>query len=110
MTIEKFKNRVLIGDCIEQMNKLPAESIDLVFADPPYNLQLNKELSRPDQTKVNGVNESWDKFDSIEDYDKFHLKPENISNLRGCFKKDGIIGQIQLNTFSVSIKSLVSTF
>jgi len=71
MTIEKFKNRVLIGDCIEQMNKLPAESIDLVFADPPYNLQLNKDLSRPDQTKVNGVNESWDKFDSIDDYDNY---------------------------------------
>jgi modification methylase len=71
MTIEKFKNRVLIGDCIEQMNKLPEESIDLVFADPPYNLQLNKDLSRPDQTKVNGVNESWDKFDSIDDYDKY---------------------------------------
>lgn len=71
MTIEKFKNRVLIGDCIEQMNKLPEESIDLVFADPPYNLQLNKDLSRPDQTKVNGVNESWDKFDSIDDYDNY---------------------------------------
>jgi modification methylase len=53
------------------MNKLPAESIDLIFADPPYNLQLNKELSRPDQTKVNGVNESWDQFNSISDYDEY---------------------------------------
>ena len=53
------------------MNKLPAESIDLIFADPPYNLQLNKELSRPDQSKVHGVNESWDQFDSISDYDKY---------------------------------------
>ena len=41
MTIEKFKNRVLIGDCIEQMNKLPEESIDLVFADPPYNFEID---------------------------------------------------------------------
>jgi len=71
MTIEKFINRTLIGDCVEQMNKLPAESIDLIFADPPYNLQLNGELSRPDHSKVNGVNDSWDQFDSISDYDKY---------------------------------------
>ena len=71
MTIKKFENRVLIGDCIEQMNKLPEESIDLIFADPPYNLQLNGDLSRPDQTKVNGVNESWDKFESISEYDNY---------------------------------------
>ena len=51
MLINNFKNRVLVGDCIEQMNNLPPESIDLIFADPPYNLQLNSELTRPDQTK-----------------------------------------------------------
>ena len=71
MSLEKFINRTIVGDCVEQMNKLPAESIDLIFADPPYNLQLNKELSRPDQSKVHGVNESWDQFDSISDYDKY---------------------------------------
>ncbi|MDC0092866.1 DNA methyltransferase [Alphaproteobacteria bacterium] len=71
MSIEKFKNRVLIGDCIEKMNKLPEESVDLIFADPPYNLQLSGDLSRPDQTKVNGVKESWDKFDSISEYDNY---------------------------------------
>jgi modification methylase len=71
MSLEKFINRTIVGDCVEQMNKLPAESIDLIFADPPYNLQLNKELSRPDQTKVNGVNESWDQFNSISDYDEY---------------------------------------
>ena len=71
MSLENFLNRTIVGDCIEQMNKLPAESIDLIFADPPYNLQLNKELSRPDQSKVHGVNESWDQFDSISDYDKY---------------------------------------
>ena len=71
MVIEKFINRVLVGDCIDQMNKLPSESVDLIFADPPYNLQLNGELSRPDQSKVNGVNESWDQFESISDYDKY---------------------------------------
>ena len=69
MSIEKFLNRVLVGDCIEQMNKLPEVSVDLIFADPPYNLQLSGDLSRPDQTKVNGVNESWDKFASISEYD-----------------------------------------
>ena len=71
MSINKFKNRVIVGDCIEQMNNLPAESVDLIFADPPYNLQLGGELSRPDQTKVNGVSESWDKFDTIKDYDLY---------------------------------------
>ena len=71
MSLEKFINRTIVGDCVGQMNKLPAESIDLIFADPPYNLQLNGELSRPDQTKVNGVNESWDQFNSISDYDKY---------------------------------------
>ena len=71
MSLEKFMNRTIVGDCVEQMNKLPAESIDLIFADPPYNLQLNKELSRPDQTKVDGVNESWDQFNSISDYDEY---------------------------------------
>ena len=71
MSIENFKNRVLIGDCIEQMNKLPEESIDLVFADPPYNLQLSGDLSRPDQTKVDGVKESWDKFESLSEYDNY---------------------------------------
>ena len=71
MSIEKFVNRVLVGDCIEQMNKLPEVSVDLIFADPPYNLQLNGDLSRPDQTKVDGVNESWDKFSSIHEYDLY---------------------------------------
>ena len=69
MSVQNFINRVLVGDCIEQMNKLPEESVDLIFADPPYNLQLSGDLSRPDQTKVNGVKESWDKFESISDYD-----------------------------------------
>ncbi|MDC1134222.1 site-specific DNA-methyltransferase [Alphaproteobacteria bacterium] len=71
MSLEKFLNRTIVGDCVEQMNNLPTESIDLIFADPPYNLQLNKELSRPNQSKVHGVNESWDQFDSISDYDKY---------------------------------------
>ena len=71
MLLKNYLNRVVVGDCIEKMDKLPSESVDLIFADPPYNLQLNGDLARPNQTKVNGVNESWDKFNSISDYDQF---------------------------------------
>ena len=71
MLLKSYLNRVIVGDCIEKMNELPPESVDLIFADPPYNLQLNGDLERPDQTKVNGVKESWDKFISISDYDNY---------------------------------------
>jgi hypothetical protein len=50
------------------------------------------------------------KYNSLEDYERFHLLPQNISNLRGCFEKDGYMGQIHLNTFNLNIKSLVSNF
>ncbi len=50
---------ILIGDCIEHMNALPAGSVDLVFADPPYNLQLEQSLTRPDQSKVDAVDDDW---------------------------------------------------
>ena len=89
MSIEKFISRVLVGDCIEQMNKLPEVSVDLIFADPPYNLQLNGDLSRPDQTKVDGVNESWDKFSSISEYD-FYTKQWLIA-ARRILKPNGTI-------------------
>ncbi|NMC99156.1 site-specific DNA-methyltransferase [Ignavibacterium album] len=64
-------NKIHQGDCIELLKKIPDNSIDLIFADPPYNLQLNGELFRPNQTKVDAVNDSWDKFESKEEYDKF---------------------------------------
>lgn len=64
-------NSVILGDAIELMNSLPARSIDLIFADPPYNLQLNRDLWRPDNTKVDAVDDGWDKFDSVEAYDCF---------------------------------------
>ena len=50
------------GDCVELLRKLPDNSVDLIFADPPYNLQLQGELYRPNQTKVDAVNDAWDKF------------------------------------------------
>ena len=62
---------VLHGDCTKVLDTLPEKSVDLIFADPPYNLQLQHELIRPNQTKVNGVNDAWDKFDSFADYDEF---------------------------------------
>jgi len=64
-------NTIHSGDCIELLKQIPDNSVDLIFADPPYNLQLNGELYRPNQTKVDAVNDEWDKFDSKEDYDKF---------------------------------------
>jgi DNA modification methylase len=64
-------NKIHQGNCIELLKKIPDNSVDLIFADPPYNLQLNNELYRPNQTKVDAVNDSWDKFESKEEYDEF---------------------------------------
>jgi modification methylase len=64
-------DQVLLGDCIELLNALPEKSIDLIFADPPYNLQLSQELWRPNLTKVDAVDEAWDQFPSFEEYDEF---------------------------------------
>jgi modification methylase len=63
--------RVLRGDCIAELAKLPPESIDLVFADPPYNLQLQGDLRRPDDSRVDAVDDEWDRFASFEAYDEF---------------------------------------
>lgn len=62
---------ILMGDCIDHMNAMPAGSVDLIFADPPYNLQLDQGLTRPDQSKVDAVDDDWDKFNSFAHYDKF---------------------------------------
>jgi modification methylase len=62
---------ILVGDCVAHMNALPAGSVDLIFADPPYNLQLEQGLTRPDQSKVDGVDDDWDKFASFAHYDAF---------------------------------------
>src|SRR6188508_3609783 len=65
------RGRVLIGDCVAEMAALPAESVDLVFADPPYNLQLAGDLKRPDDSRVDAVDDHWDKFASFAAYDDF---------------------------------------
>ncbi|HEY0291920.1 MAG TPA: DNA methyltransferase, partial [Hansschlegelia sp.] len=62
---------ILIGDCIAELEKLPAASVDLVFADPPYNLQLQGDLRRPDQSLVDAVDDAWDQFESFQAYDAF---------------------------------------
>src|SRR5437868_4174463 len=63
--------RILHGDCVAEMAKLAAECVDLVFADPPYNLQLQSDLKRPDDSKVDAVDDDWDKFSSFKAYDDF---------------------------------------
>ncbi len=65
------QNRIIIGDSLAEMAKLPDASVDLVFADPPYNLQLGGDLTRPDGSHVDAVTDSWDKFGSFEEYDRF---------------------------------------
>ncbi|MGB7889692.1 MAG: site-specific DNA-methyltransferase [Xanthobacteraceae bacterium] len=62
---------IVVGDCVAEMTKLPAASVDLVFADPPYNLQLQGDLKRPDDSRVDAVDDDWDKFSSFSVYDDF---------------------------------------
>lgn len=64
-------NQILQGDCIEMMNALPEKCVDMVFADPPYFMQLTGDLYRPNMTRVDAVNDAWDKFDSFAAYDAF---------------------------------------
>jgi modification methylase len=65
------KDTILVGDCVDAMSKLPEACVDLIFADPPYNLQLEGGLSRPDQSRVDGVDDDWDKFADFASYDAF---------------------------------------
>ena len=67
----RLLNKIIKGDCITALRKIEEESVDLVFADPPYNLQLGGELFRPNNTKVDGVDDVWDKFETFREYDEF---------------------------------------
>ncbi|MGE3249486.1 MAG: site-specific DNA-methyltransferase [Hyphomonadaceae bacterium] len=82
-------DRVLEGDCVAQMAKLPDGCVDLVFADPPYNLQLGGELTRPDQSRVDGVDDEWDKFEDFAAYDAFSRAW--MSEARRVLKDDGAL-------------------
>ncbi len=70
-TPELKTNVIMSGECVAAMESLPAGSVDLVFADPPYNLQLGGDLRRPDNSRVDGVDDAWDRFDDLAAYDKF---------------------------------------
>jgi len=87
--LNQYLNKIIKGDSVEVLKKLPDNSVDLIFADPPYNLQLNGELWRPNQTKVDAVNDEWDKFTSFQTYDKFC--EEWLKECRRILKKDGTI-------------------
>ena len=84
---EVSKNAILQGDCVEMMRKIPAGSVDMIFADPPYNLQLKGDLHRPNNSKVDAVDDHWDQFSSFKDYDKFTR--EWLSAARDALKDDG---------------------
>ncbi|HWY16933.1 MAG TPA: site-specific DNA-methyltransferase [Rhizomicrobium sp.] len=71
LELEDTLDRVLEGDCVEIMHALPEACCDLVFADPPYNLQLEGELRRPDNSRVDGVDDRWDRFADFGEYDRF---------------------------------------
>ncbi len=89
MTNLNFKNKIINGDSLKELKKIPSESCDLIFADPPYNLQLRNELIRPDRSKVNAVNDKWDYFKNFQSYDDF-----TVNWLKECkriLKKNGSI-------------------
>ncbi len=79
--------KILDGDCIEAMRSLPDASIDMIFADPPYNLQLGGDLARPDGSHVDAVTDHWDQFDSFAAYDKFSR--EWLTEARRLLKPNG---------------------
>ncbi|GGB66540.1 methyltransferase [Blastomonas aquatica] len=79
--------QILRGDCIEEMRKLPTGSIDMIFADPPYNLQLGGDLFRPEGGRVDAVDNDWDKFDTFAAYDRFTR--EWMTEAQRILKPDG---------------------
>ena len=85
----KFLNKIVNGNALEILKTIPSKTFDLVFADPPYNLQIGKKLKRPDDSKVNGVNDKWDQFKSFKDYDNFCK--EWLSECKRVLKDHGAI-------------------
>ena len=88
-TPREYENGILVGDCVELMDALPESSIDMVFADPPYNLQLGGELHRPNNSKVDGVDDAWDQFDGFAAYDTFTR--DWLKAARRVLKPDGTL-------------------
>ena len=81
--------QILGGDCVAAMASLPSASVDLVFADPPYNLQLGGDLNRPDGSHVDAVTDAWDKFESFRSYDEFTRAW--LSEAKRVLKPDGAL-------------------
>lgn len=73
-SIEEIENKILNGNCIEILRDIPDDTIDLIFADPPYFMQTEGELKRPEGTNFAGVDDEWDKFSNYDQYDKFCKK------------------------------------
>lgn len=82
-------DQVIQGDCVEILDSLPENSVDVIFADPPYNLQLRQELWRPNRTRVDAVTEEWDRFDDFQSYDRFSR--EWLTACRRVLKETGTI-------------------
>ena len=80
-------NNLYLGDCLDLLAKIEDQTIDLIFLDPPYNLQLNKVLTRPNHSIVKGVNQEWDKFDSYSSYDDFTFS--YLTECKRVLKPDG---------------------
>src|SRR5215475_12761835 len=80
---------VIVGDCVEVMGDMPAASVDLVFADPPYNLQLSGDLLRPNNTRVDGVDAAWDRFADFAAYDRFTVAW--LEAVRRVLREDGTL-------------------
>lgn len=94
--MEIVRNRILQGDCIEVLKSLPDKSVDLIFADPPYNMQTDGELLRTNGTAFNGVKDDWDKFSSLQSYDEFCK--EWLTECKRVMKNDAsiwVIGSFQ---------------
>src|SRR5690348_17413116 len=83
-------NVILQGDCVTEMARLPDKSVDMIFADPPYNLQLGGDLFRPEGSRVDAVDDDWDKFENFAHYDNFTR--EWLGRARRALKADGPIG------------------
>ncbi len=86
---QNLKNKLVNGDSLEELKKIPDETFDLIFADPPYNLQLKSELIRPDRSKVSAVNDKWDQFENFKKYDDFTYSW--LSECKRILKKNGAI-------------------
>lgn len=82
-------DKILMGDCLQQLRSIATSSVDLVFADPPYNLQLAGDLLRPNNTRVDGVDDAWDKFQDFATYDAFCR--DWLAECRRVLKPDGAI-------------------